>query len=309
MFEHFFSHDTPELLAAIQRAVNKVDPLLRQDGSYPDAYHLPVMTALRYARTLAYSVPGPVAIDHDAYATDAYVHAIFPSMESFSETISSSVPMQDYLRDHEGNNEVYALMGMRLCEKKMPGMELSGEVLQQNIEQQMVYFIHHTLENPAATEQETRDQLAWRFFDSLVDKVAKRVVLRKQEWQARRQQIASLMDTMRVADDRTRPALEEELAAMLSDAPPPSMALGHYVEDFAAVLLNPEQYLRLTPRSINLDNMGIKRDNGDTGKMLIFDELIGFDHRDWTVNIVQCRDIQNIPFTARLETAYRMLCI
>jgi len=117
------------------------------------------------------------------------------------------------------------------------------------------------------------------------------------------------MDTMRVADDRTRPALEEELAAMLSDAPPPSMALGHYVEDFAAVLLNPEQYLRLTPRSINLDNMGIKRDNGDTGKMLIFDELIGFDHRDWTVNIVQCRDIQNIPFTARLETAYRMLCI
>ena len=309
MFEHFFAHNTPELLSAIDRAVNKVEPRLKQDSSYPDAYRLPVINALNYTRKLAHSVPGPVAIDHDAYATNAYVHAIFPSTESFSEAIKTSIAMQDYLRDHATGDAVYALMGMRLCEKTTLGMALSGEVIQQDTRQEIVYFIHHTLENPASSEQETREQLAWRFFDSLVNKVAKRAELRKQGLQDKRQQIASLMDALRVADARSRPPLEESLSAMLSGSPAAAMALSHYAEDFTAVLLNPEQYLRLTPRSISLDNMGIKHDKDDAGKMLTFDELTGFDHRDWTVNIVQCRDIHSESFTARLETAYRMLCI
>lgn len=309
MFEHFFSHNSPELLSAIERAVNKVEPLLRQDGGYPGAYRQPVLNALSYARKLALSVPGPVAVDLDAYATNAYVHAIFPSTESFSEAIRTSLAMQDYLREHASNNEIYALMGMRRCEKNIMGMELSGEVIQQDATQQIVYFIHHTMENPAPTEEQTRDQVAWRFFDSLVDKVTKRVAIRKQELQAKRQEIESLMDNMRVADAQTRPALEEALSRMLSSSPATTMTLSHYAEDFAAVLLDPEPYLRLTPRSINLDSMGIKRDSDDTGKTLTFDELTGFDHRDWTVNIVHCRDIQSESFAARLETAYRMLCI
>jgi hypothetical protein len=269
------------------------------------------MNALSYSRKLALSIPGPVSVNPDDYATNAYVHAIFPSTESLSEAIRTSLAMQDYLRDDASGDEVYALMGMRLCEKVILGMALSGEVIQQDTRQEIVYFTHHTLENPAPTEEQTRDQLVWRLFDSLIDKVAKRVELRKQELHAKRQQIESLMDNLRVADVQARPALEETLSAMLSSSPatPHSMDLRHYAEDFAAVLLNPEQYLRLTPRSINLDNMGIKRDSDDTGKMLTFGELTGFDHRDWTVNIVQCSNIQSESFTTRLETAYRMLCI
>jgi hypothetical protein len=41
----------------------------------------------------------------------------------------------------------------------------------------------------------------------------------------------------------------------------------------------------------------------------VFNELIGFDRRDWTVTMVHCSNIQSETFAARLETAYRMLSI
>ena len=141
MFRRLFGlgqKDTPELLPAIERAVSRVDLLLKQTGKYPEAYREPVMTALEYARNLAFSVPGPVAVNLDAYAKDPYVHAIFPSMDLVSEAFRTSLAVQDYLREHPSTDEVYALMGMRRREKTMMGMELSGEVIQRDVPQHVV---------------------------------------------------------------------------------------------------------------------------------------------------------------------------
>jgi len=66
-------------------------------------------------------------------------------------------------------------MGMRRHEKAMMGMELSGQLIQRDVPQQVVYFTSHTIEYPAPSEEQVREQVAWSFFDSLVDKVAKRL--------------------------------------------------------------------------------------------------------------------------------------
>jgi hypothetical protein len=317
LFGRLFAPDqkseTVELLSAIERAVSTVEPLLTQTGSYPEAYRKPVGHALEYARGLALSVPGPVAVNLDSYAKDAYVHAIFPSMENVSEAFGTSLELQEYLRKPYSSDEVYALMGMRRREKNLMGVELSGQVIQQDVPQQVVYFISHTIENPAPSEKQARDQMAWSFFDCLVGKVAKRVALRKQTMQAQRQELDSLMDRLRAANSQTRPALEADLSRMLASMPDTanSLDLSNYLEDFEAVLLNPEQYLRLNQSAMILDSMGIKRDSNSTtqGKPLIFNELIGFDRRDWTVTMVHCSNIQSETFAARLETAHRMLSI
>lgn len=316
VFRHLFGldqKDAPELLPAIERAVAGVEPLLKQTGKYPDAYRKPVITALEYAHSLALSVPGPVAVNLEAYSKDAYVHAIFPSMDFVTDAFRASQAMQAYLRDHPSTDEIYALMGMRRREKTMMGMELSGQVIQRDVPQHVVYFTSHTIENPAPSEQQARNQVAWAFFDRLVDKVAKRVALRKQEMQSQLQEKDLLIARLHAANAEARPALEAELSRMLTtvQGTTRSLDLHNYLDDFEAVLLNPEQYLRLNQSPMILDSMGIKRDNDGTAQVepIVFNDLIGFDRRDWTVTMVHCRDLQSETFAARLETAYRKLCI
>ena len=271
------------------------------------------MTALEYTHSLALKVPGPVKINLDAYSTDAYVHAIFPSMDFVSEAFRSSRAIQDYLLEHPATDEVYALMGMRRREKNTVGMELSGQVIQRDVPQRIVYFTSHTIENPAPSEQQARERIAASFFDSLIAKVAKRIALRKQEMQSLLQEKELLVARIHVADAQTRPALEKELSKMLTrmQSTTRSLDLRHYLDDFEAVLPDPERHLRLSESPMILDSMGIKRDRNKTGeeKPIIFNDLIGFDHRDWTVTMVHCRNMQNETFSARLETAYRRLCI
>jgi len=316
IFGHLFAHDqndTPELLPAIDRAVVGVEPLLKQTHSYPEAFRKPVITALEYTHKLAFSMPGPVAVDLDSYARDAYVHAIFPSMELVPEAIRSSRAMQDYLREHPATDEVYALMGMRRREKSLMGMELSGDVIQRDVPQHVVYFTSHTIENPAPSEEQAREQVAWSLFDRLVNKVAKRIALRKQKMQAKVQEKDLLMARIHAANEQARPALEAELSGRLSELQTitRTLELHRYTHDFEAVLLNPEQHLRLNPTPMLLDSMGIRRNNEGSaqGTSIIFNDLIGFDRRDWTVTLVHCRAIQSETFATQLETAYRKLCV
>jgi hypothetical protein len=234
-------------------------------------------------------------------------------VDSVSEAFRSSQAMQDYLREHPANNEVYALMGMRRREKTVMGMEMSGQLIQQDVPQHVVYFANHTIDSPAPSEEQSREQMAWRFFDSLVDNVAKRAASRKQEVQSQRQELDLLRAKLRIANSQTRAALESALSQMLNDMPSTAdlLDLSHYPEDFEAVLSNPEKYLRLNQYSMILDSMGIKHepDQATGGELLVFNELVGLDRRDWTVTMVHCRNTQNEAFIAGMETSNRMLAI
>jgi hypothetical protein len=303
--------DTPELLAAIDFAVGRVEPLLRQAGGYPGDFRKPVIYALQYAQELAAKLPGPVCVNPEAYALDAYVHAIFPSLESFPEALSLSRAMQDYLRQETAGAEVFALLGMRRIEKNSLGMALSGQYIQQDVAQQVVYFGSHTLENPAPSEALARKNIAWSFFESLLGQVAKRVSQRKQKLQSQRHERESLVARLRTADQDSRPALEDKLAALMDEMADTTrlLDLRNYSDDFEGVLCNPEHSLRLTSSAVKLDAMGVKLplDAKKPEQALVFDELIGFDRRDWTVTLVRFHAVHSDKFTERLDASYRML--
>ena len=313
LFRHLFGlnqKDPPELLSAIERAVSLVEPQLKHSSQYPKAFRKPVRTALDYAHNLAYSVPGPIAVNLDSYAHDAYVHAIFPSMDHVSDAFRASHAIQDYLRENPATDEIYALMGMRRREKATMGIELSGEVIQRDVPQNVVYFISHTVVDPAPSERQSRERVAWGFFNNLVRKVTERMAQRKQELQSQQQEMDLLMARLHAADAQSRPALQKELSRMLSSlhALTRSLDLSNYLDDFKDVLLNPEQHLRLDQFPMILDSMGIKREAGENnqGKPIIFNDLIGFDRRDWTVTMVHCHRIRDYK-TDYLEEATRYL--
>lgn len=318
---HFLDHllgrdheaDEPGLDEAVERAVARVEPLLKQVGGYPDRYRAPVSAALAHARALAAALPSPVLIDCDTYTADPFVRALFPSRDFVLEAFSSSHAVRDYLREHPGSDEAYALMGMRRCEKVTLGMELSGEMIRREVPQHVVFFTGHTVENLAPTEQQAREEIAWRFFDRLLDKVVDRVELRRKEKQSQLLEKDVLMARLHGAAPAGRQVLEEQLRKLIDDLQSTidSLGLDKYLADFAAVLLDPGQHLRLEQTTLVLDSMGIRRehDEANPGKAVVFNDLVGLDRRLWTVALVHCRNLQDESMAERLQNASRRLVI
>jgi hypothetical protein len=315
VFGHLFGHGSgegnPAPDTAIERAVSAVEPLLKHMSGYPDSYRKPVSTALEYAHRLSADLPGPVTVDRESYAKDPFVHSLFPSADLIQDGLCASHSLRDYQRKFPASDELYALMGMRRSEKTLAGMELSGQIEQRDVLQKAVYFSSHTIEDPAPTEQMARDLAAMSFFDSLVSKVRIRIGLRKQELLSQIQEKDLLTDLLLAANARKRPALELELSRTMKgmQATGSSLELRNFITDFEAVMLHPEEHLRMIQTPIVLDSMGIRRDVGDTslGEAIVFNDLIGYDRRDWTVTMVRCNNLRSVSFAAKPDNAYRKL--
>ena len=305
--------EMPGLASAIERAVNRVEPHLKQISGYPKAFRKPVAHALEYSRSLAATIPGPVDISRAAYVQNPFVHALFPSVDFIREALCNSQSMRDFHGRNPASREVYALMGMRRWEKNTLGMELHGEVMRSDVLQNAVYFTSHTMENPCPTVEEAREITSWSFFDRLTDLIANRIEARKQEKSDLLKEKDWLTAHLHEANDETRPALAKEMEKLLSQTQKivASLDLYNYLHDFEEVMLAPEQHLRLEQTSIFLDDMGIKHNpaEGTPGDAVEFNDLVGFDRRKWTVTLVHCSDIQVDSYAEQLEAACRRLAI
>lgn len=288
--------DDPGLAAAIERAVGQVEPRLKQAGGYPERYRAAVAHALDYVRRLAAQVPGPLAIDREAYARDPLVHALFASPDEVHAALCVSQSMRDFRREHPAAGEVYALMCMRRGAKAMLGVEMDGEVLRRDMPQQVVYFTGHTLADPGRTEAEARERIAQGFFDSLVAHVSLRVSARRQEKSDLEQERDELLARLRGADNGQRAEFAGRLEQTLGrlGQVTESLDLRRYAEDFDAVLLTPERYVFLERAAMTLDGMGRLREPDASGADLVeFCDLVGRDRRRWTVAVMHCERVQD----------------
>lgn len=313
--------DSPELAAAIDRAVQRVEPRLRLAGGYPDRYRRSVACALNYARELAGQVPGPVDMSPEHYAKDPFVHALFSAPEEMQHALCMSHAMHEYARRPDGlTPEVYALMGMRRREKTAFGMEANGEVVSRGVAQRVVCFTDHTLSGPAPTETEARELLMWSLFDSLVDRVVERVQARRKERQALEKERDYLTAELHGAgvDAGKRRDLQQRLQDVLARLGKvnESLDLRRLAEDFDAVLLEPQAHLKLEEASLSVDGMGVVRDSGGQTQSvhaLRFTDLYGRDRRRWTVVMVRCHPrpgaMSAAAMAERLQQAGRWLQI
>ncbi len=300
---------------AIERAVQRVEPRLRQGRDYPRRYRRAVARALEYVQDLARSIPGPVEMSPELYGRDPFVHALFGSAEQMQHALCMSHAMHEYARRPGGPGEdVYALMGMRRHEKTAFGMEASGEVIRREVAQRVVSFTDHTLSGPAPTEDEARALLSWNLYDSLLARLAERLAARRGARQALQEEKDYLVAQLRTADADRRPALERRLDALLADLAQAQAALDlrHAAADFDDILLNPERHLRLEQVTLRLDGMGVLRadDGAANTHALTFTDLFGRDRRRWTVVMVRCHPRPElIDMADRLREASRWLQI
>lgn len=298
---------------AIERAVERVEPRLRQTSDYPARYRKAVARALEYVQELAQAIPGPVEMNPDLYGRDPFVHALFSCPEEMQRALCMSHAMHEYARRPGGpGTDAYALMGMRRQEKTAFGMEIQGDILRREVAQRVVYFTDHTLSGLAPTEEEARRLLGWNLFDGLLERVAERLAARQRVRADLLKQRDYLAAKLRRADAASRRAVQQQLNALLDDLAAATQALDlrRLAADFDDILLTPEHYLRLEHITLRLDAMGVLRaDEGDgTARALDFTILHGRDRRRWTVVMVHCHPRPELLSMAdRLREAGRWL--
>jgi hypothetical protein len=225
-----------DLLQKVEWAVDHIDPMLKRLDNYPSRYLKPVAHAWEYSRALADRVPGPVAVAAGPHAGDPVPRALFPRPEHAYAAFEASQEIRDFIIQHPGVGEIYALACMRRNVREVFGMEMRGEVLRRDVPQEVLFFTDYTLVAPGLTEEEARQSMVRHFFDNLVQQVANRIKERKvmhEKIEAERDQ---WMSRLRVAGPDQRDEMRKKLNHVLKrlSASVCGLQLERYYRDFEA---------------------------------------------------------------------------
>ena len=257
---------------AVERAVDRVDPLLRLVPGYQKRLAPAVRRALAHGDALVAALPGPVDVHAGAFGTDPLVRAFFSTPGDIADTLGRSQELRHYLAapSHQLAESFYGLLGARRREKDVMGTAMFGEVMRADTPQTLLYFADHTLRAIGGDLDETRRQLRLAGFDSLADGFA-----------ARRKE----------ANGRPLPAAE-------------------VLAELCEWLMSATDHLRLEPVSVNVDLLGVKATGPGPGVHRIsFPELVGQDRRRWTLVLARLRRDEALAAIQRQQEAVRYLII
>ena len=261
-------HPLPDavVLAAIERLVDLVDPALRNARGYVRMLEAPVHYALGYCAGLVSTLPGPVAIDHHAFASDKLVHALFATASDIGLMLGESQSLRDYLAEPASydSDELYALLAARRCTKRVLGYAIEGDNVRSDVPQELLYFTAHTLVETGSNLDAIRGCLRAAAFASLGKSFRTHVDALRQEkcgLQGERSLAQAHLTVLRGKTDRDEQYVVHtrriaELDASLRDAVE-SLMPEQLLEALASNLKQPEQLLRLEPIVLTVDRAGV----------------------------------------------------
>ena len=259
-----------DLARAVDRAADRVDPLLRTVSGYERRLAPAVVHAIAHCASLVTSLPGPIDIHGRAFVADPLVHGIFPAVDDIATTLGRSRAVREFLAapSPDRAENFYALLGVRRHEKNVMGMALWGDLVRGDSPQTLLYFTDHTLFGVAAELDESRRLLRDASFDSLV------------------------AGFVAEQGEKGHPLLEEKLAAL------------------AAWLAAAEEHLKLEPFSVTVDLLGVETGDGAPGAHRLFlPELAGRDRRRWSVVLGRFSRAEALAAVERQEHAHRYMVI
>jgi hypothetical protein len=288
----------------LERACAAIDPLLQTVGGYAQRLEEPVAGALDYCADLVEVIPGPLDVDSHAFASDPLIHAVFGSVDDIAAMIGRSQAVRSFMEDGAGlpGEEFYGLLGMRRYEKMVSGLALQDGFVRNEVPQRLLYFGDHTLSSISGDRDAVRDGLQIAAFDSLVASFAAQIKTRREA----RQELKLAIDVARARKQDLAP-LEARLREAAADLAPQRL-----VDAFAGWLAEPRKHLRLEPRQITVDRMGvIVADDSDAPGVntLEFPELVGRDRRQWLVVLARIRREEAAAALASQAQAHRYIVI
>ena len=277
----------PQVEQLLARAIEQVDPRLKAFGNYPRAYRPAISSANHYAKKLAASLPPSIVLSPARFAQEPLLHALFSDVAAIYQAVRDSSEIKQYCAEHgrPQSGELFALMGMRRHEKSVIGREMSGDEIQQDVQQTMVYFDSHTLTLPSTSPESFMQRLETNMFDSLIHSFAEKIARalgQKSELETERDILVARQRSAHSSDGEEQvklQAIRRQLEKLTDE-----YTLKNY-----SLLLNQfmderQHYLRLEQRELPIDMRGVLRESSDrlAGRFTFYD-LIGRDRRRWTL--------------------------
>lgn len=261
----------------------------------------PLSRALEYCDTLVAGVPGLIDIDHNAFAADPLVHALFASPADIDAMLGRSMDLRDFLAasPRADSEHLYSLLAMRRHEKTTMGIELDGTTLRADVPQHLLYFTDHTLVELGGDLDVTRAKLRLAAFDSLMACFADHVKAIYRERQLlsddralERAHLAVLRGKESgqefVVHTRRIGELDRRLSAVADSLQP-----GVLIDALVHFLASPESSLRLEPVEVCVDRSGVIRTGSAAADgradTIGFPELVARDRRRHVVVLARFR--------------------
>jgi hypothetical protein len=267
---------TSEVLDKVEYVVNGTDSHIRLVPGYKNKLQGIVKSALEFSDEIVNQIPGSISVSETTFTSDPYVNAFFANVTDLQSVFSHSPEVQDYMADSQTDNDCCcALLCMHYTEKKVLGMELSGDVLKKDVLQDAVSFSDHRIYSPARDESETRAGLKNCLFQGLVTNSLERIVqhrLASHRLQSRHQMLSARLrrhnQSLREMDKDSRAAIDiiraiEEIGQELRKTEEimletPVLTPQVLLDQVAVVLSHPEEFVQIRRFSLRLNKMGIK---------------------------------------------------
>lgn len=239
-----------------------------------------VQHAMGYISGLIPQVPGPVDFDPGRWDQDPLLRAMFTSREELIGVLQSSKEIKNFFR-RTNASQAFAILVAERKEKKFFGTEKNGEIVRRDVPQKAVFFEDFRVFAPAADLAQARLQVQHRALVSLFEQAFEKITdlqLWKEELEKHREllefkvqhpedtDLKTDLNHKEADDNQTQESLKalgdiirkiEEIKAEL-DTPEDR------IEHLDAILLNPEQHLRLETVSLKLSRLGVRLDPSST---------------------------------------------
>ena len=275
--------DEQDVEKAIDIILEETDPRLRLVPGYRRKLRKPVIRSLVYVNNLVTRIPGAFEVNRKSFGANPQVNALFGSANDIDELIGSSRVLKDYFKENADRDVAYATLVMSRVDKRVLGMELSGDMVRRDVAQVAVNFSGHRLGICDASETGLRDMLIWRGIHNLAitalenithvkmktNELKKQNVLLKiklRDLQQQHRGLDGLTATNTIAHQQKLTRELEETERQLSEAEPRLGTLDNYLTQVRRVFNHPSRYLRVKPDSVRVDRMGIKIENGKSGR-------------------------------------------
>ena len=254
------------LARAVERVVDETSPRLRAVPGYRRRLEGPVTDAFLYIDELVEHVPGSFLCSRPAFSADPRVKSFFVNPHHIQEVFSRSKDVRKLFDATPEAEECYALVCMRMEERRKFGVALSGDRVHREVMQTSVSFTDHQVYTPGVTEKDARRALKCCIFGGILKYTREKLIEAKTSDIERRQRLSTLRSQLRRADrqamlEKKRIDLQmqiEDIEDAIKQAARRPSTLEDRLELVADTLCNANQFVSAKFQHLNLTHLGIR---------------------------------------------------
>jgi hypothetical protein len=267
----------------VERIV-RMSPQLRLVRDYEARMTPAVQRTIHHLRDLVAQVPTAREASAAAWATDPYIHAFFAAPDDVGLVFSHSEALRHCFNEHLAADEVFAMLGMAVNERRILGVAQYGAATRTDVEQTTVNFSDHQVRVCAVSEAALREEIILRIVDQLAleglgaierdtlkrDSLEQERALLKTRLQIFERQgtgVRSLIGgdaSSSFAEVARLQAQIDENDRALANLGMKTDALERALERVCDVLSSPEQSVYVRKKPLLLDRMNVVVAEGDT---------------------------------------------